>query len=133
MALVFVTVMLTITAVAGVPEPTSGTPPRPATLKIKVLLARSGAIGTPPFPVRVSRIRSGVRPVNCPPVALASEPSVNHPPTSTTTSVFPAPLLMLTAPPVPSIAITRLGTVCPALKLRLDAPGTWVPAGNTVR
>src|SRR6266853_3907818 len=40
---------------------------------------------------------------------------------------------MLTLPPVPTPTITRLGTVWPATKLRLDASGMVTPAGHTVR
>src|SRR5438132_834064 len=121
--------MLTITAVAGALEPTSGTPPRPATLNSKVLFARSGAMGTPPLPVRVSRMRSGARPVNWPPVALASEPSVYQPPTSTTTSVLPSPLLMQIAPPRPSETSTRLATVVHWVKFKFEVDGRGTPHG----
>ncbi len=40
---------------------------------------------------------------------------------------------MLTLPPVPTPTITRLGTVWPATKLRLDASGMVTPVGHTVR
>ena len=35
-------------------------------------------------------------------------------------------------PSAPTLAITRLATVCPGTKLRFDASGASVPAGNTV-
>src|ERR1700730_1142822 len=40
---------------------------------------------------------------------------------------------MLNFPPVPSATWTRLGTVLPAVQLRLDATGRVTPVGKTVR
>ena len=47
--------------------------------------------GTPPVPVRVSRMRAGVSDDSAPSMP-ATEASVYQPPTSTITSVEPAPL-----------------------------------------
>ena len=64
-------------------------------------------------PGLVSVMRLGTRPVNRDPPAVEFE-SVNQPPTSTTTSTVPAPpWWIITWPLVPTLAITRLGTVWP--------------------
>src|SRR4051812_29194145 len=46
------------------------------------------------------------------------------------TWVLPAELYSESWPPVPSLPTTRLGTVCPAVKLRLAARGRGTPAGK---
>ena len=53
--------------------------------------------------------------------------------TSTMTSVAPDWLKIEILPPVPILATTRLGVVCPARKLRFEVVGRVVPVGNTVR
>src|ERR1700674_1469466 len=56
-----------------------------------------------------------------------------QPTTSTMTLVEPRPLPMSILPDADSFTITRLGTVCPATKLRSDASGQLVPSGYTTR
>src|ERR1700676_4144669 len=88
----------------------------------------------PDTPVgRVSQIRWGELAVNTSPVWEGDEPSVNQPFTSTTTSAAPWPLKMRTWPLGLPGTITRLGTVCPAVKLRFDAVGLDAPVGQAVR
>src|ERR1700681_3325293 len=50
-----------------------------------------------------------------------------------TTSADPNPLYRLTFPPVPTGTVTRFGTVCLGMKLRVDAAGNGLPVGYTVR
>src|SRR5207245_6124523 len=103
------------------------TTPAPPTDTVRVAF---GPIGPPP--ALVSRMRAGVMPVKTlPPAVLLA--SVNQPPTSATASVLPVRLKLVTLPAVPTLTTTRLGTVCPARKLRLDAVGRVVPVGKTVR
>src|SRR5438067_3364573 len=58
---------------------------------------------------------------------------VNHPLTSTRTSVLPDALAIVTPPPDPNATITRLGTVSPAAKLRFEVPDQDVPSGKAAR
>src|SRR5215831_7521495 len=85
-----------------------------------------------PKPWRVSITRNGAGAFSAaPPLGLVA--SVNQPLTSTTTSTLPRKLKRLTMPPEPTLTMTRLGTVWPPTKLRLDAVGWVAPAGQTVR
>src|SRR4051794_27371364 len=52
---------------------------------------------------------------------------------STTTWVDPFAVAISTAPSVPSLTVTRLGTISLVAKLRLEAFGFEVPFGYTVR
>ncbi len=54
---------------------------------------------------------------------------VYQPATSNRTWVVPVLLYRLTFPPVPSLTVTWLGTVWPALKLRFDTSGSAAPVG----
>ena len=113
----------------------AGTPPTPATVAAIVAPGPTGW-EKPPVPVRVSRIRAGVTPTNRLPLAARLLPSLNQPPMSAITWVEPAALKKLTQPGVPlvpTLTITRLGTVCPATKFRLEAVGWLLPVGYTVR
>src|SRR5439155_4669764 len=114
----------------------AGTPPTPATVAAIVAPGPTGW-EKPPVPVRVSRIRAGVTPTKRLPVAAGFVPSLNQPPMSAITWVEPAALKKLTQPAVvpllPTLTITRLGTVCPATKFRLDTIGWMLPVGYTVR
>src|SRR5213082_2890935 len=105
-------VAVTLSATAVTPE--VGVPPAPAV----------GSRYTPPGPSgpapRVSSRRAGRVPVKASPPAVRSEPSVNQPPMSTRTSADGAEPAIETVPPAPTAAITRLGTVWPALKLRFE-------------
>src|SRR5216683_822541 len=56
-----------------------------------------------------------------------------QPTTSTMTWVDPNALKMSTCPDADSCTTTRLGTVCPATKLRSDARGWLAPSGQTIR
>src|SRR5438132_1059662 len=56
-----------------------------------------------------------------------------QPTTSTMTLVEPKSLRMSILPPAESLTMTRLGTACPATKLRSEAPGAVVPSGQTTR
>src|ERR1700694_475878 len=96
----------------------AGPPPCPVTF---IWMVCPGPIGLPPR--RVSRIRFGLTPVKISPDAVLVVPSVNQPLTSATRSTLPAALKRLALPPVPTLTITRFGTVWWATKLRLDAPG----------
>lgn len=122
------------TAVGGTGdvEVINGTPPHPATVSAIVPPGPTGD-EKPPIPERVSRMRTGVTPVNTLPVAPGRLASVNQPLTSAMTCTLPLELKKATRQPAPSMTITRFGTVCPATKLRFDASGTAVPAGNTLR
>ncbi len=64
---------------------------------------------------------------------VAALASATQPTTSATTSAVPALIEKLTPLSGPTRASTRLGTVWPATKLRLEAFGTVSPFGNTVR
>src|SRR5688572_15865660 len=57
----------------------------------------------------------------------------NQPATSAMTCTEPLALVSDTAPPAPTLAMTRLGIVWPATKFRFDAKGSGVAAGETVR
>src|SRR5439155_20548912 len=108
----------------------AGTPPTPATVAAIVAPGPTGW-ENPPVPVRVSRMRAGVTPTKRLPLAAGLLPSLNQPPMSAITWVEPAALKKLTQPGVvpllPTLTITRFGTVCPATKLRLEAVGCGVP------
>ena len=97
-------VTLTTAAVAPL-----GTGPAPATLMFVNRLWPSGP-GVP-TPKRLSTIRPGLTGTKTPPVAE------KYPMTSATTCVDPAKLKMLTCPPAPTFARTRLATVSPGTKL----------------
>src|SRR5437899_12403565 len=66
-----------------------------------------------------------------PKVALESYPY--HPTRSTMTLVEPKSLRTSILPPAESLTMTRLGTACPATKLRSEATGAVVPSGQTTR
>ena len=70
------------------------------------------------MPKRLSTIRCGLKGTNCP-VPDAEK----YPTTSATTWVEPPELKMLTWPPAPTLASTRLATVSPGTKLWLEASG----------
>ena len=76
--------------------------------------------------LRVSAIRAGVTPTY-------DWLSGNQPSTSTTTCAAPALLKIEMLPLAPTLVMTELATVCPALKLRFDASGRAAPVGHTVR
>src|SRR5712692_11362177 len=61
-------------------------------------------------------------------VTLTPAPGAKNPKRSTTTSVDPVGLKIETDPVELSVATTRFGIVCPALKFRSDASGR-VPPG----
>ncbi|TPG16863.1 hypothetical protein EAH86_08690 [Pedococcus bigeumensis] len=108
-------------AVVGIPaRPTTWTSRKP--------------VGTPPpdsFPSMVrppgreSVSRAGV-------IGLYIVPVGIHPATSTTMLSSPAAFEMETAPPSPTMAMTRTGFVSPLARLRLEALGRGAPAGQTV-
>src|SRR5207248_10848406 len=107
-------VTLTTTAVAS-----GGTSPRPTTGRSR----RSPDANRPPMPpvpARVSSSRAGVTPTKPSP---EGSPVSNQPTTSATTSTVPAKLSSRTLPPAPTGASTKLGTISPAWKLRLDERG----------
>src|SRR5260370_28981532 len=110
----------------------SGTPPQPATVTTIVPPGPTDD-ENPPIPERVSRIRTGVTPVNTLPVAAGTLASVNQPLTSAMICTLPPGLKKATRPPAPSITMTRFATACPPREFRFDASGTPVPAGKTVR
>src|SRR5438132_1505207 len=66
-----------------------------------------------------------------PKVALESYPY--HPIRSTMTLVEPKSLRTSILPPAESLTMTRLGTACPATKLRSEATGALVPSGQTTK
>ena len=79
-------------------------------------------------PGRVSSTRTGDWVVTRPPRAfVACEPY--QPTTSMITWLLPARLKRSIRPPDPSLALTRLGTVWPGVKLRFDAVGRGAPVG----
>ena len=80
-----------------------------------------------PRPFRVSSLRTGVTVVIFAPAAALALPYV--PTTSTRTWVAPALKSSMTCPFVPIFVVTRLGTTCPAEKLRFEAFGTLAPFG----
>src|SRR5690349_8458134 len=88
----------------------------------------TGWIG-PPVPMRVSRIREGVSGLYWVPEGVAS----NQPARSATTCTDPELLAMSIQPSGDTVAITRLGIVSPAAKLRFEVAGFCVPVGYTVR
>ncbi len=72
-----------------------------------------------PVPSRVSRKRAGVIGVSADPVSALS---VKYPVTSAIRSTDPA-LLRRSTFPLTTETVTRLGTICPAEKLRFDTAG----------
>jgi len=79
-------------------------------------------------PLLVSQTRVGdTAGVNTPPVAGCTEPSVNHPETSTRTSGPSVDVAISTAPSAPTGTITRFATVCPGPKFTLEVVGADVP------
>src|SRR5438552_11311362 len=89
-AVVLVTVTLSTTAVGACASLIAGTPPCPATIKARWLLEASGVL-QPPLPMRLSRMRLGVRPLKVLPAAGAV-PSLHQPSTSATRSTDPCRL-----------------------------------------
>ena len=86
----------------------------------------------PPIGTRLSTSRAGV--TGTVPPGSTTVPAVKNPARSATTSVAPTdPFRNEIFPFAPTLASTRLGTTCPAVKLRFDAVGAAPPAGKTVR
>src|SRR5712692_7113699 len=105
--------------------PVAGTPPWPVTCSETVASGPSG-----PAPARVSSSRAGGSGWYMPLPSVADSGVVTQPATSKMASVEPAePLNTLTLPSGPSGTSTRLGTVAPAVKLRLEASGRALPPG----
>src|SRR6202521_799759 len=123
---------LSTTAIGGlgVVEVIKGMPPQPDAVPAIVPPGPTGDVN-PPVPVRVSRIRAGVTPVNVDPVVVVT-PSLYQPATSAMMFTDPRALRKLILPPAPSLTSTRLGIACPGTRLRLEASGLRVAAGKTV-
>jgi len=90
--------------------------------------------GYPSWTSSILGEHSGHEPVPAPEVTrysviLLPPHPVNHPATSTITSVEPAALYMPRSPVAPSSATTRLGAVSPGIQLRSLASGWVVPPG----
>src|ERR1700730_4059498 len=78
--------------------------------------------------LRVSQTRDGVIGWNSPAGVVVSG-AAKYPSTSARTFTVRSAFSGLTAPPVPSVTVTRFGVTVPALKFRLDVPGEGVPVG----
>src|SRR5260370_551731 len=119
---------VTVTLMATAPTPLAGTPPLPVTCTLMVPLAGTGPVA--PVPLRVSRMRDGVRGDRPP---AAGVPDANQPKTSPTYCAVPVPPLNRSIlPSAPTGTTTRLGMVWPATKLRLEVVGFVTPSGHTV-
>src|ERR1700737_4549449 len=95
----------------------AGTPPWPATGSTMDAFGPTGLLV-----VRVSRIRAGGTATNRLAVAGVG-PALNQPATSATTSVWPAASKKSTEPPGLSFTTTRLASVLPGRKFKLDDSG----------
>src|SRR6266566_6517556 len=114
--------------IATAPTPVVGTPPWPVTWSLMVPLAGTGPEA--PVPLRVSRMRAGVRGDRPP---AAGEPEANQPKTSPTYWAVPVPPLNRSIlPSDPTGTTTRLGMVSPAVKFRFEVFGWVTPSGHTV-
>ena len=107
-----------VSVMTAVPAPVTGRP---------VVLTVAMAAGPRATPVTlVSARRVGA-------IAVMPRPGANQPSRSTITSVVPAWLTTLIAPPAPGETSARFATAPPGATLRFEVVGMAVPAGQATR